>query len=104
MSAEDEERVKGDRVKKVINAVSENPELLEELLGANNENQRKRILERRGIIERGEHGPTKEEAKKQIDELVRPVREQAGEERAVIWATGIGTAAAGAAAAFCAAE
>jgi len=93
-----------EQVKKVLTSINEDPELLDALLQARNDNQRKRILEERGIIERGEHGPTKEEAKRQIDELVRPVRPEAGEERAVEWVAAIGTAAAGAAAAFCAAE
>ena len=91
-----------EQVKKVLTSINEDPELLDALLQARNDNQRKRILEERGIIERGEHGPTKEEAKRQIEELIRPMRDEAGEER-YAWAPSIVTAAAGAAAAFCAA-
>jgi hypothetical protein len=94
-----------DYVKRVISTIGSDPGLMDELLEANNENQRKKILEGRGLIKKGDHGPSKEDVKKHIEELVTPTQESAaGEERPVEWVSAIGTAAAGVAAAFCAAE
>lgn len=93
-----------DYVKQVLSAINSDPALMDQLLEARNENQRKKVLEDRGIIKKGDHGPTKEDVKKHIEALVKPSREGAEVERPVEWVAAIGTAAAGVAAAFCAAE
>jgi hypothetical protein len=94
------------QVRQIIRRIHSDPALLEQLVSARNDDQRKRILEERNVVAAGGHGPTREEAEEEISKLLgRPLRE-AGEERRAEdgWVAAIGTAAAGAAAAFCAAE
>ena len=81
------------------------PKLVDELVSAPDDDARKGLLEKHGLVKKGQHGPTREEAEAEIRKLVGvPVREAGEEERAVEWVAAIGTAAAGAGAAFCVAE
>ena len=93
------------QVKKIIRSLYADPKLIDQLVGADDDNARKAILEQHGIVQKGQHGPTREQAETEIRKLVGvPAREAGEEERAVEWVAAIGTAAAGAGAAFCVAE
>ena len=94
------------QVRKVIKTINSDPELLDQLLAARSDDERKEILVKRGVLKEGEHGPRREEAEQELNELVAPLTKGKEDdlERPVEWVAAIGTAAAGAAAAFCAAE
>jgi hypothetical protein len=93
------------QVKKIVRKIHSDPALTTKLLAAPDDDARKKILEGVGLIKKGEHGPTREEAEGEIGKLIGVPLHTAGEqERAVEWVAAIGTAAAGAGAAFCAAE
>jgi hypothetical protein len=92
-------------IRQVVKTIRQDPQLLDQLLAAGDDDGRKKILEGRGVIPKGAHGPKREEVEREIVRLATP-RGPAGAEveRPVEWVAAIGTAAAGALAAFCAAE
>jgi len=91
-------------IRLLLARIERDPQLVHDLLfKAGNENQRKDILVRRGLLKRGDV-PTREEIKAEIETLLSvehpPYPDDLGA-RPVEWVGAIATAAAGAAAAAC---
>jgi hypothetical protein len=104
---EEDDMATQDEIKRLIGEMGSNPTLMDELLQARDENARKKVLTKHGLVKASEKGPTKQQVKQQISQLLKgatahPVPEPG--ERLVEWVAAIATAAAGAAAGACTAD
>jgi hypothetical protein len=91
-------------IRELIASIGKRPELVDRLISNPNEDERKKLLEENGLVKPGEKGPTEEEIRQEIIELLPSEEREAAGERAVEWVAAIATAAAGAMAAACTAE
>lgn len=94
-------------VRRLIGSIGSNPQLINDLMKAPDQNHRKKLLGERGLIDPSQKGPSEQEIRQEIEELLRSTSAggaPAAGERAVEWVAAIGTAAAGAAAGACTAE
>ena len=97
---------KREKIKQMFREISSSPDLMDKLIAEEDQDARKNILEREGILEPGEDGFTRQEVRQEITRLLTeegpPGRPgDVTEERPVEWVGAIATAAAGAAAAAC---
>jgi hypothetical protein len=93
------------RIHRLIGKVGSDPKLINELLHEKDENARKGILVKHGLVGAGEKGINKQDMQSEIAKLLKGGSAPAGQgERLVEWVGAIATAAAGAAAAACTAD
>lgn len=96
-----------DYAKQVVGAIGANPQLIDELMAAGDQNSKHAVLQKHGILPAGQHGPNRQELVQQIKSLLTSgatTGTPAPGERAVEWVTAIATGAAGAMAAACSAD